>query len=768
MIFRLENDGFDWSELLPSFLESAEENLAILSENLLNLEERAGDKELLEDIYRRAHNLKGSAYTIGFQDLGDLAHSMENILKAYFQGTRTPVPGDLDVLMGALDSVKALLGELKDNGWVADHGPEIQRLMEKFEALQKEPGPTKKAEEKSRPPEQEEKAKTKVAVSREKKSPTGKKLKKPEVAFDTVRVKTVYLEKIMNLLGELVILRNTQADDFRRFKDFKKNVENTLNQVEVFEDQIFRNLEATIPDGQKFQWQVLFGRLNELQEQMTDMFERSASNYERFSSLLDQLEQNVVNIRMVPFSMLFRPFQRTIHDLARQFGKEIRYVQEGGETQVDRSILEGLVDPLMHLIRNAIDHGLETVEERAASGKPEKGTLRVKAVQENGRILVVVEDDGRGMNAEKIKTAAVEKKIITPEQAETLDEKAAFNLIFESGFSTKKAANQISGRGVGMNVVKENLARLHGEISIESTIGKGTRFILSLPLTLLITRALLVRVQQFVYAIPTSYVKEVLFFRYEDLMFFSGRPVLTVGTETLPVLSAQEALVGLDFGYFDNKKGLFEGILVESQQTQVVLAVDQILEEHGIVAKSLGSHIKHISRVSGSTVLPNGDLGLILDIPAILRETHDLRLRSSAQEIQTNKPFQEKPAAAENRHILLVEDELSVQHLEKSILEAAGYTVEVASNGEEALEKLSAEVPRLVVTDINMPRMDGFQLTERIRQDQRLAHLPVVVVSSQDTREDRQKGVAAGADAYLSKKEFTRGELLNVIKSLMS
>ncbi len=767
MIFRLNNDEFDWSELLPSFLESAEENLTILSENILNLEERAEDKELLEDIYRRAHNLKGSAYTIGFQDLGDLAHSMENILKAYFQGSRMPSQGDVDLLVSTLDCVTELLEELKKNGWVSDHGPRIQTLMSRFESVLKEPAAPAPPE---KPPESSSESNAyKTDVPKKKKTEPPQKTKKPDVAFDTIRVKTVYLEKIMNLLGELVILRNTQSDDFKRFQNFKKTVDNTLGQVAAFENQLFHQLEENIPDDQKFHWQILFGQLNELRQQMNDMFERSAAGYERFSNLLDQLEQNIVNIRMVPFSMLFRPFQRTIHDLARQFGKEIQYVQEGGETQIDRSILEGLVDPLMHLIRNAIDHGLEPLEERRRVGKPEKGTLRVRAAQENSRILLIVEDDGRGMDLEKIKAAAIAKKIITPEQAETLDETAAFNLIFESGFSTKQTANQISGRGVGMNVVKENLARLHGEISIQSEVGKGTRFVLSLPLTLLITRALLVRVQQFTYVIPTSFVKEVLFFRYEDLVFFSGRPVLKVGDEMLPVLSVQEALVGVDFGYFENRTQLFEGVLVESQQTRVILAVDQILEEHGIVAKSLGSHIKHISRVSGSTVLPNGDLGLILDIPAILRETHELRLRSPGpKEDVFSRLEPDSKTADEQRPILLVEDELSVQHLEKSILESAGYSVEVANNGLEALRKLDTLQPRLVVTDINMPEMDGFQLTEHIRNDRRFVHLPVVVVSSQDSKADRQKGVAVGADAYISKKEFDRGELLDIVKSLMS
>ncbi len=766
MIFRLDDEGFDWSELLPSFLESAEENLAALSEDLLNLDAQTDDKALLEEIYRRAHNLKGSAYTIGFQDLGDLAHSMENVLKAYFQGTRLPSGDDLDVLISALDRMKALLDELKENGWVTDHGPELSVLMEKFDALSQEKDQPSGQKAVTKAPESKDSLNT--PVPKKKKADSSKKSKKPDVAFDSVRVKTVYLEKIMNLLGELVILRNTQSDDFKRFQDFKKTVENTLNQVAYFEEHLFRLLGDAIPQDQQFHWKILFEQLCELREQMAGMFDRSAANYERFSNLLDQLEQNVVHIRMVPFSMLFRPFQRTIHDLAREFGKEIQYVQEGGETQIDRSILEGLVDPLMHLIRNAIDHGLETVEERRKAGKPEKGTLRVRAAQENGRILVVVEDDGRGMDPAKIKASAIEKKIITPEQAESMGDKAVFNLIFESGFSTKKTANQISGRGVGMNVVKENLARLHGEISIDSRPGEGTRFILSLPLTLLITRALLVRVQQFVYVIPTSFVKEVLFFRYEDLLFFSGRPVLKVRKEALPVLSTQEALVGLDFGYFENRDKLFEGVLIESQQTRVILAVDQILEEHGIVAKSLGSHIKHISHVSGSTVLPNGDLGLILDIPAILRETHDLRLRTSVEDIRDDLRAQETENPEEKGHILLVEDELSVQHLEKSILEAAGYKVEVAQNGVEALQKLSAGVPRLVVTDINMPQMDGFKLTEHIRNDQRLAHLPVVVVSSQDSKEDRQKGVEVCADAYLSKKEFSRGKLLNVVKSLMS
>ena len=762
MIFKLESDGFDWSELLPSFIESVEENLNLLTEDLMNLDAEGGNTELYEEIYRRAHNLKGSAYTIGFKDLGDLAHSMENILKAYFQGEREPSTKDIDWLMQGVDKIKKLIEELKKNGWVDDHEEDVNVLKNQFDALlesQNKPDFKKKPDKNSQiEKSKEEKKTTKKAQS---------KIHQPEISFDSVRVKTVYLEKIMNLLGELVILKNTQSDDNKYLARNKKSIQDFFEQIQNLQNKPFSESDSKIFREERKKIQELSTKGTEILATLELLFDKIANNFDRFSNLLDQLESNIINIRMVPFSPVFRGFQRTIRDLAREFGKEIKYVQEGGETQIDRSILEGLVDPMIHLIRNSIDHGIETVEERKKAGKPEKGTIRIAAIQENGQIKVIIEDDGRGIQIDKIKETAIWKGMYSQEQLDALSEKEIIDLIFEPGFSTKKVANQISGRGVGMNVVKQNLSKLNGDITIETVSGKGTKFILSLPLTLLILRALLVKVHSQTYIIPTAFVKQILTFRHSEIVYFSNYPVLSLEKEAVPLVAIKEILDNRRNGYFNELNKRYEGVLVQANNQKLILCVDQILEEQGIVVKSLGTHIKHVPKISGSTVLPDGGLGLILDIPAILKLLKENLPESELTKVLAEKSHKEESHHAKGNYILLVEDELATQQLERSILESAGFHVDVAANGIEAIKKLETLPVNLVITDINMPEMDGLDLTKSIRSKEKFSHLPVIVVSSLDNAEDKQKGISVGADAYISKNNFSRGELIDIVRSFM-
>ena len=762
MIFKLESDGFDWSELLPSFIESAEENLSFLAEDLMNLDAEGGNSELYEDIYRRAHNLKGSAYTIGFKDLGDLAHSMENVLKAYFQGERSPSTADIDLLMKGLDKLKELLDELKKNGWVDDHEKEILELEKGFDACLEAPGSgiEKKEIESSRS------AGEAVSIKKSKKR-NQSRTHQPEISFDSVRVKTIYLEKIMNLLGELVILQNSQEDDNRYLAKSKKMILDFFAKFRNIQEKYLRRADSVILSKEEKEIKALVQDSNDILKTLEYLFEKTAKNFDRFSNLLDQLQQNVVDIRMVPFSIVFRGFQRTIRDLAKEFGKEIQYIQEGGETRIDRSILEGLIDPMTHLIRNSIDHGIETTEERRLAGKPEKGTIRIAATQENGQIKVVIEDDGRGIDIEKIKKTAIRKEMYSQKQLDAMSEKEVLDLIFESGFTTKKVANQISGRGIGMNVVKLNISKLNGDITIETTAGQGTKFTLSLPLTLLISRALLAKAGKQIYVFPTLFVKKILKFRHSDLVYFSNYPVIVLEKKAIPLVVIQEILTNRRNGYFDKINASYEGIWVQANNQELILCVDQILEEQGVVVKSLGTHIKHVPKISGSTVLPDGSLGLILDIPMIVRSVKENLPEAGITKVLAEKDHEEENHHAEGNRILLVEDELATQQLEKSILESAGFRVEVANNGLEALKNLETFPADLVITDINMPEMDGLNLTKSIRSKDRFMHLPVIVVSSLDNEEDKQRGISVGADAYISKNQFSRGDLINVVKSFV-
>jgi len=455
---------------------------------------------------------------------------------------------------------------------------------------------------------------------------------------------------------------------------------------------------------------------------------------------------------------LFNTFPRAMRDLAQQKGKEIDLVIEGQDTQLDKAILDQMKVPLMHLLRNSVDHGIESPEERKLQNKAVSGRIKLAAAQEGSQVVISVTDDGRGIDVAKVKEIAVAKGLVSQENIKAMVDEQVFQLLFTPGFSTSEEVTDISGRGVGLDVVRETVIRLKGMVEVRSDPLRGTSFVIRLPLTLAITESLLVMAGSDTYAIPVDSVIETVRVDMGDLKTVETKDVITVRGHILPVVKLHD-IFGLPAKGILEKK-FFPILIVQSVEKRIGILVDELLGRQEIISKSMGDPLKHVKHIAGATILGSGRVVMILDIPSIIHSAEGGVVRQSAL-----KP---KPVAGKKKKtILLAEDTLTTAMLEKNILESVGYAVVIARDGKEALEKASQEKFDLVISDVLMPRMDGFELVTRLRREKNYTEVPIIIVTTRESDEDKRKGMEAGANAYLLKSDFTSEGLLETMERLL-
>ncbi len=472
------------------------------------------------------------------------------------------------------------------------------------------------------------------------------------------------------------------------------------------------------------------------------------------------LEEEVLSMRLLPASALFGPLERLTRDLALQLGKQARFVGEGGDLEIDRKLLEGLRDPLMHMLRNALDHGLETPERRRAVNKNPQGTVTLRVRSQAQQVEIVLEDDGGGLNLEAIRRRALERGLLAPD-AGTLEERSLADFIFAPGFSTAAQVTDTSGRGVGMDVVRENIRTLGGSVTVRSSAGKGSAFVMQVPLTLATTRVLLLRMGAQTLALPTPLVERALRVRREELYSLEGHPTFRLGEEAIPVLDLSELLSGSETQAQERPLTL---VLLRREERRIALRVDAVVGEGEVVVKPLGWPLSSAAHLQGAATLGSGELIGLLSASELFSRALSKLTRGERRAWRSLDSNISKPPRLP---ILVVDDSITTRTLERTILETAGYATFAAVDGLDALEVLKRESVSLVLTDVEMPRMDGFSLTEAIRADARLQHLPVIVVTSLSSVEHRSRGAEAGADAYIVKGEFEQGVLLETVKRLL-
>lgn len=747
----MEKD-FDRSMFLSKFQEETMEHLRVLNQDLLILENDPDNPKILEELEREVHTLKGSAKMMGYKEIAEITHRMEDVFGLLRQKNIEFKKEMTDVLFESLDGVDMLLKAILKG---EKHNVKVKDICEKLEKINK-------GEE--IPSSDFKKTERRINKKTKKKTTEEKEIKKEKVKKqvfsarkieETIRVDTEKMDRLVNLIGEVVVMQIKSERCLSRMKELNKSVESQVFLWKKIYNTRFREGNFDSKEAE-----LIFNEVNnknvQIKEESTIVFNEYSENSRQMGLIIESLQQRVMAVRMLPLSTVFDFFPRAVRDLAREYGKEIELEIKGEDIELDKKILEEIKDPLIHLIRNAVDHGIEEKEERRQLNKPVVGKLKLFARQEGGRVYIFMEDDGRGIDIKKLKEMALRKEFIEKNTFEKISDREAMYLIFEQGLSTSPIITDISGRGIGMDVVKSKIEGLKGVVLVESEERKGTKFSLSLPLTLVTTRVLLVELEgQNIFAIPIASIETVNKVYKKDVVYVEGKEAFRLGRRVIPLINLAD-LLDLPVQY-RRMDGFFVVVISHARQ-RIGIVVDKLMGGEEIVLKNLGNFLKKVKNIIGTTLLESGKVVLVLNVSEIMY---------LAGMINKVKVFCNQEEKKKIPLILIVEDSLTTRELERNIIESAGYKVEVAMDGVEATEKLKDKKFDLLIVDVQMPRMNGFQLTEWIKKSDKHKDMPVIIVTSLEKEEEKKKGISVGAQAYIVKSSFDQSTLLDTIERLI-
>ncbi|PDW66635.1 chemotaxis protein CheA [Helicobacter pylori] len=795
----------DLQEIMEDFLIEAFEMNEQLDQDLVELEHNPEDLDLLNRIFRVAHTIKGSSSFLNLNILTHLTHNMEDVLNRARKGEIKITPDIMDVVLRSIDLMKTLLVTIRDTGSDTNNGKEneIEEVVKKLQAITsqnlegaKETSGTKEAPEKEVKKEnkkenqtetkapttgnltsdnpladepdldyanmsteeveaeierllnkrqeadkerraqkkQEDQAKPKQEVAPAKETPKTETPKVPKAETkakakadteenkapsigveQTVRVDVRRLDHLMNLIGELVLGKNRLI-------------------------RIYSDVEERY-DGEKF--------LEELNQVVSSI-----------SAVTTDLQLAVMKTRMQPVGKVFNKFPRMVRDLSRELGKSIELIIEGEETELDKSIVEEIGDPLIHIIRNSCDHGIEPLEERRRLNKPETGKVQLSAYNEGNHIVIKISDDGKGLDPVMLKEKAVEKGVISERDAEGMSDREAFNLIFKPGFSTAKVVSNVSGRGVGMDVVKTNIEKLNGIIEIDSEVGVGTTQKLKIPLTLAIIQALLVGVQEEYYAIPLSSVLETVRISQDEIYTVDGKSVLRLRDEVLSLVRLSD-IFKVD-AILESNSDVYVVIIGLADQ-KIGVIVDYLIGQEEVVIKSLGYYLKNTRGIAGATVRGDGKITLIVDVGAMMDMAKSIKVNiTTLMNESENTKSKNSPS---DYVVLAIDDSSTDRAIIRKCLKPLGITLLEATNGLEGLEMLKNgdKIPDAILVDIEMPKMDGYTFASEVRKYNKFKNLPLIAVTSRVTKTDRMRGVESGMTEYIT-KPYSGEYLTTVVK----
>ncbi|THJ23362.1 MAG: response regulator [Nitrospira sp. CG24E] len=774
------------AEVLSYFAPEAQEYLESLEAQLLRLEKEQDNPEVINQLFRTAHTLKGSAYTVGFQSIGDLTHYVEDFMGAVRDGRVKILPGHTDVLLRSVDVVRLLmrrdpasLDVLRQRYAVAMSG--LIRLEHQLAAQVVETGAALPSVEGALGQEIRDQDETEFAKAAEGNQTDGK----ASEDRDVIRVSRDRLERLLNLVGELVIGRGRLEQRLHVLEQLSQQVltykSRLVESVHSFAEEHTFTLPAVSSSAaagsaqgvnalsdfgslefDKYDdFNILARRIGEvtadISESMTQLrgsIRNSHDDMSHLAQLTLGMRDEIARARMVPVGTPFTRFRRATREMARATGKEVTLVTSGEHTEVDTGVVERLVDPLIHLVRNAVYHGIEPAAVRLSKGKPAAGTIYLHAAHRGNAVLIEVEDDGAGLDIEKIRAKAVERGLIRSEVARSLPESEVVKFIFMPGFSTADTIGDQAGRGVGMDVVKRVIESMNGHIDVESILGVGTKFTLSLPLTLLIATALMVRAGTERYAIPLPAVREVTMLTLTSHQRMGERSILHIGEEAIEVQPLQQVLHRSSVAVETGKPV----VIVRTAAGLIGLLVDELLGRQEIVIKPLGS-FKSLDRSSfgGATIDPEGRVVLVLDPARLFARwapaTAVQELPPSATAlIDSPAAYAEaSEAQAFGQWLLLIDDSLSIRKFVGRMLESAGYKVHTAVDGEEGLRMASAQPYRLILTDLEMPKVNGYEVIQGLRSRVQTQQTPIVVMTTRAGDKHRQMALNIGASSYIAK-----------------
>lgn len=734
-------------QLMASFREELAERLAAVNASLLALEQEPESPqrgELLESLFRHVHSLKGAARAVNLHAIERLAHALEDALGAIQKG-RLPLSVELfDLLYKGSDMIGAAMIHI-DAGRDPQTSLDLDDYIERLTAIQRvRPAAGAEALLAQTPPSAEPALQPWSAES--------------------IRVPTARLDDLMAQTGELLVARlgveqrlaeirrvRAMLDRWRR--DWQRVRSKALQQLALADNGQNEPILAFLEQNE--------ANLNTLTQWVNEYVHHLSDDMARLALATSELQEGVKRARMLPLANLVGAFRRMVRDLAREKGIEVTLETQGVDTEMDKHVLELVKDPLMHVLRNCIDHGIEPPQVRQRLGKPRQGTISLRAERQGNVIVLEIADDGAGIDCNAVRQAAVKRGVLSAEEAAELNDEQAAELIFVSGISTAPLITEVSGRGVGLDVVRQNVEALQGHIEVRSTPGQGTTFILTLPLTLVSTRCLLLRAAGQLFAVPLSTVERLIEIAETEIapveggmaISYAGRPVSVVRLADVLRLPGRSAA--------PSSAGSMRAVILHAGGQEMAFIVDQFAGEQEVVVKSLGQQLARVPNVAGATVLGTGEVIHILNVVDLIKSVRSGGARLAG-------PSEEAPAPAEARKaILVVDDSITTRTLEKNILSAAGYDVHLAVDGEQALAALQETPIDLIVADIDMPRLDGFELTRRVKESERYRDIPVILVTSMSSPEDRARGIAVGADAYIVKSSFDQDDLLDAIQQLI-
>ena len=770
----------EMKDLIAIFKAETEEHLTKLDNGLVELEKQPDNLELASSLNREVHTLKGAARVFGFYEIQDIAHRIEDIFEE-IAGKRAVFNSSMaEPIFKALDAIRAILLKIVQEKKIdtevdvdaSDICRELEECISAAQAIrtrkkrEREPKREKEASEtqaKGEPEKGDPQREQEVRKPPEKVLDRASETVAPHLSGPTeeyIRVPTSRVDKLLYLVGEVVINKMKASAMSTQAKRLSKLSREAQKSILSLSEAVKK--ESSSPNREVTRW------LSQCEAQMQRLRERALELYDQVSTealhldpVIDELQAKIKEIKMLPLSTIFEGFPRMIRDIASQQGKQVNLVISGEENELDKKVMEGIKTSLIHILRNCIDHGIEEPEARVALGKSSDGTIKISASHEGDNVVITVEDDGRGMDTTQIKETALKKRLVSNHDLEGMSHKEVMNIVFMNGYSTSPIVTDVSGRGMGLDIVRRDIANLKGRVILDTEKNRGTKFTLVLPLTIAIIQVLLVKVQNMLFALPIFSVTESVKVSRDDVSLTGGRMAIQFREHIVPLVKLNEVLRLPPPGNEEEKaKKEMLVVMATSLDSQVGFIVDEIAGEEEAFIKSLGKHLGKVKNVSGAIIMPTGEVVVVLDIADLVANSALGLPHFTGKRSVVGTKHKEK-------RILVVEDAFSTRELEKSILETHGYLVDTAVDGLDALDRMVDNQYDLIVSDVEMPRMDGFELCRTLKNNERYKDIPVVMVTALQKEEDKRRGIEVGAAAYLVKSAFEQTNLLDTIERLV-
>ncbi len=763
-------------ELLNDFKIEASEHYEEIVNSLIMIEKNKDlsvIKSTIEIVFREVHSLKGAARAVNLMDIEKLCMNLENVFNSLKKGESVLIPPMFDAFYKATDLLKLMLNDVNQN----KKNPGSYNLIQVIKNLEFVHRNAIQVKDSQSAELKEEKISeiSKLEMQTENTANKNPNVKSSPIASykemdenpktqnkenQTVRISTDKLYNLLRQSEELISIKTT-------FDYFTKELQNINYQYASWNKKA--NEKNISSDNTDFENSINNYLLSEKEfrkkhEEELYQLNKEMIQFKRIAGrMIDELLLDTKTTLLFPFSSMLGIFPKIVRDLSKEYSKNIDIEIIGDNIEIDRRILEEIKDPLIHLIRNCIDHGIESAEERKAKGKPEKGKIEIIIKQEiDMKIQLHIKDDGGGIDKDKIISSARKQGLLKNTEIEKMSENEIYSLIFSSGISTSPFITDISGRGLGMAIVAEKVSKLGGFIDLKTLKDQGTTFIISLPQTLATFRGVLVNSSNQQFIIPSSAVERAIRIHFSDIKTVESKKTICYKKETIGLALLSDVLKITTINKNKSADDFLHLLIINSSQKKIAFIVDEILGEQEGIVKDLGSQLAHVNNIAGATILGNGKVVAILHPSELI----DSAMNSNVSfENSLEKTISSKET--EQKSILVAEDSITIRTLLRNFIESAGYIVKTAVDGQEAYGFLQHENFDLIVSDIEMPRMNGFELTAKIRDDKKYTDIPIILVTALETADDKQRGMEVGANAYIVKSSFEKSNLIETIQRLI-